>query len=39
VALRDTARDVVIATYPAEAVRRGLPRAQQGAQPPPGSAS
>ena len=27
VALRDTARDEVLATYPAEAVRRGLPGA------------
>jgi sarcosine oxidase subunit delta len=34
VALRDTARDVVIATYPAETVRRGLPRAQPPAPPP-----
>jgi sarcosine oxidase subunit delta len=31
VALRDTARDVVLETYPAEAVRRGLP--QPAAEP------
>ena len=36
VVLRDTTRDVVIATYPAEAVRQGLPAAPGS---PPGAAS
>src|SRR5258707_9690288 len=31
VVLRDTTRDVVVATYPAEAVRRGLPPASSSA--------
>jgi sarcosine oxidase subunit delta len=35
VALRDTARDVVMATYPAEMVRRGLPRPQAPPPAPP----
>jgi sarcosine oxidase subunit delta len=34
IALRDTARDIVVATYPAETARRGLPAhdANAGAQ-------
>jgi sarcosine oxidase subunit delta len=35
VALRDTACDRVIATYPAEAVRRGLPAREPPPQAPP----
>jgi sarcosine oxidase subunit delta len=33
VVLRDTTRDVVIDTFPAEAVRRGLPMPPAGAAP------
>jgi sarcosine oxidase subunit delta len=33
IASRDTARDVVLATYPAEAVRRGLPVATPDVAP------
>jgi sarcosine oxidase subunit delta len=33
IVLRDTLRDEVIATFPAEAVRQGLPDAGQGAAP------
>jgi sarcosine oxidase, subunit delta len=33
VVLRDTARDAVIATFPAEAVRRGLPPPGEGLVP------